>query len=148
MFATLARVAGQGTTPLAHAYSWTDASASAAPMVYYRLRQVDADNATSYSPVRQVTLAVAGMNPLAPQAYPNPGQSGQAPQLLFKTTQAGVASLCLNDALGHVLFRRSLPVLAGHNAWTLSEAATLPAGLYLRQLWLGDQHQALRLVRQ
>ena len=148
VFATLARVAGQGTTTLAHAYSWTDATASATPTVYYRLRQVDADNTTSYSPVRQVTLAVAKMNPLTPQAYPNPCQSGQVLQVLFETTQAGVVSLCLNDALGHVLFEHSLPVLAGHNALTLNEAATLPAGLYLLQLRLGDQHQTLRLVRQ
>ena len=148
VFTTLARVAGQGTTTLAHAYSWTDASASATPTVYYRLRQVDADNTTSYSPVRQVTLAVAKMNPLTPQAYPNPCQSGQVLQVLFETTQAGVAGLCLNDALGHVLFEHSLPVLAGHNTLTLNEAATLPAGLYLLQLRLGDQHQTLRLVRQ
>ena len=148
VFATLARVAGQGTTTLAHAYSWTDASASASPTVYYRLRQVDTDSTSSYSPVRQVTRMVAGMNPLPLQAYPNPGQPGQAPQVLLATTQAGVASLRLNDALGHVLCERSLPVLAGRNTLALTEAAALPAGLYLLQLRLGDQHQTLRLIRQ
>ena len=148
VFAPLTRIAGQGTTTQDHTYSWTDASVSATPTVYYRLRQVDTDNTTSYSPVRQVTLAVAGMNQLTPYAYPNPSQSGQAPQVLFETTQAGVASLRLNDALGHVLFEHSLPVLAGRNTLDLNEAAALPAGLYLLQLQFGDQHQTLRLVRQ
>ena len=148
VFAPLARVAGQGSTTLAHAYSWIDASASAAPTVYYRLRQVDADSTSNYSPVRQVTRAVAGINPLTAQAYPNPGQSGQALQVSFETAQAGMARLRLSDALGHVLCERSLPVLAGRNALVLNEAAVLPAGLYLLQLWLGDQHQTLRLVRQ
>ena len=148
VFAPLARVAGQGTTTLAHAYSWTDASASASPTVYYRLRQVDTDSTSSYSPVRQVIRAVAGTNPLSAQAYPNPGQSGQVPQVLFETTQAGVAYLRLSDALGHVLYERSMPALAGRNRLALNEAAALPAGLYLLQLRLGDQHQTLRLVRQ
>ena len=148
VFAPLARVAGQGSTPLAHAYSWTDASASASPTVYYRLRQVDTDNTSSYSPVRQVIRTVAGTNPLSAQAYPNPGQSGQGPQVLFETTRAGVAHLRLSDALGHVLCERSMPALAGRNRLALSEAAVLPAGLYLLQLRLGDQHQTLRLVRQ
>ena len=148
VFATLARVAGQGTTTRAHAYSWTDASASPSPTVYYRLRQVDTDGTSSYSPVRQVTRAVAGTNPLSAQAYPNPGQSGQVPQVLFETTQTGVAHLRLSDALGHVLCERSIPALAGRNSLVLNEAAVLPAGLYLLQLRLGDQHQTLRLVRQ
>jgi hypothetical protein len=148
VFATLARVAGQGTTTLAHAYSWTDASASASPTVYYRLRQVDTDGTTSYSPVRQVIQAVAGTNPLSAQAYPNPGQSGQVPQVLFETTQAGVAHLRLSNALGHVLCRRSTPALAGRNSLALYEAAVLPAGLYFLQLRFGNQHQTLRLVRQ
>ena len=148
VFAPLARVAGQGSTTLAHAYSWTDALASASPTVYYRLRQVDADGTSSYSPVRLVTRAVAVINPLSVQAYPNPGQSGQVPQVLFETTQAGVAHLRLSDALGHVLCERSMPALAGRNSVALNEAAVLPAGLYLLQLRFGDQHQTLRLVRQ
>ena len=148
VFTPLARVAGQGTTTLAHAYSWTDASASASPTVYYRLRQVDADRTSSYSPVRQVIRAVAGTNSLSAQAYPNPGQSGQVPQVLFETTQAGVAYLRLSDALGHVLCERSMPALAGRNSLALNEAAVLPAGLYLLQLRLGNQRQTLRLVRQ
>ena len=148
VFAPLARVAGQGTTTLAHAYSWTDASASASPTVYYRLRQVDTDSTSTYSPVRQVTRAVAVINPLSVQAYPNPGQSGQVPQVLFETTLAGVAHMRLSDALGHVLCERSMPALAGRNSLALNEAAVLPAGLYLLQLQLGDQHQTLRFVRQ
>ena len=148
VFTALGRVAGQGSTTLVHAYSWTDAVVSATPTVYYRLRQVDSDSATSYSPVRQVTRTMTGMTPLTLQAYPNPSRFGQAPQVLLETTQTGVAHLRLNDALGHVLCERSLPVLAGHNILALTEAVALPAGLYLLQLRLGDQHQTLRLVRQ
>ena len=148
VFAPLARVAGQGSTTLAHTYSWNDASTSASPTVYYRLRQVDADSTSSYSPVRQVIRAVAGINPLSAQAYPNPGQSGQVPQVMFETNQAGVAHLRLSNALGHVLCERSIPAITGRNSLTLNEATVLPAGLYLIQLQLGDQHQTLRLVRQ
>ena len=148
VFAPLTRVAGQGSTTLAHTYSWTDASASASSTVYYRLRQVDADNTTSYSPVRQVTLAVAGTNPLSAQAYPNPGQSGQLSQILFETIQTGVVHLRLSDVLGHVLCECSMPTLAGSNSLMLNELTALPAGLYILQLRLGDQHQILRLVRQ
>ena len=147
-FTTLARMPAQGTSTQAHAYAWTDAAPSPATTVYYRLRQVDTDNTTSYSPVRRLTPAGPATISLGLQAYPNPGQPGQIPQVLFEAAQNGLASLRMSDALGHLLLEHTLPVLAGTNTLPLAEAAALPTGLYLIQLRLGNQTQTLRLVRQ
>jgi len=69
-FAAVARIAAAGTSTVAHAYSYLDASAEskAGTVHYYRLRQVDLDGTVAYSPV--VTLSRPAASTAG--AYPNP----------------------------------------------------------------------------
>ena len=71
-FKDIARVAVQGTTSSATAYAHTDAGIGAALTgpVYYRLRQVDRDGASSYSPVQAVSFSSATAGAIA--LFPNP----------------------------------------------------------------------------
>ena len=64
-FETVGTVKGQGNTSSAHNYAFVD-SRPLAGRSYYRLRQVDIDGTTAYSPV----AAVQVRNELA--VYPNP----------------------------------------------------------------------------
>ena len=64
-FETVGTVKGQGNTSSAHNYAFVD-SRPLAGRSYYRLRQVDTDGTTAYSPVATVQLR----NELA--VYPNP----------------------------------------------------------------------------
>ena len=66
-FETIGSVKGQGTSTTAHAYAFVD-SRPLAGLSYYRLRQVDADGSSSYSPIATVQL-LAGLKAVA---YPNP----------------------------------------------------------------------------
>jgi hypothetical protein len=74
-FAKVDRVAAQGTKPSASSYTLTDASvaANATGPVYYRLRQVDLDGTSAFSPVRSVRFTKAA--PVALSLYPNPAQA-------------------------------------------------------------------------
>jgi VCBS repeat-containing protein len=55
-FRVLHRVAGQGNSSARHQYEWIDKAVARyqAPLIYYRLRQVDLDGTVAYSPVQTV----------------------------------------------------------------------------------------------
>jgi hypothetical protein len=90
------RVAGAGTSTLAHDYAATDKNLAryGAPLVYYRLRQVDANGASAYSPVRTVQVPqVAGL-----ALFPNPTRA--AATLTGATPGAAVQVF---DAVGRLV---------------------------------------------
>jgi hypothetical protein len=145
-FTRLTRVAGQGNSTQAHAYTWADLTWSgyAAGIVYYRLKQVDADGASTYSPVR----SLASKARLATQfsVYPNPSQMGLGVQIA--AAQNGPATLRLTNALGQLLLEKQLVLVAGSNQLDLPEAQRLQPGFYHLQLQQGAERQVLALVRQ
>jgi len=136
------RVPGQGTNVGPHIYTWTDIRQ--APATYYRLRQVDNDSTTTYSPVRLVRFAAA--TTLQLQAYPNPFQ--QQLRVQIEAAQTAPATLRLTDALGQLLLQRTLPLTAGSNTLTLDEAPALRPGRYFVYLRQGAQRQTISLVRE
>ncbi len=120
LFQRLGRVVGAGTSSQAHRYQWVDQNLAryAAPLVYYRLRQVDPDGTSTYSPVRTVAVPLAGG--LLVQAYTNlnPSAPGAAVALSILTGQAGPATLRLTDVLGREVGQQLANLPAG--------ATTLP----------------------
>jgi hypothetical protein len=148
-FRPLGRVAGNGTSSQRHAYQYTDVNLRryAAGLVYYRLRQVDTDGTSTYSPVRTV-IGPAEAGGLLVQAYPNPSATGSAPALSIRASQAGAAMLLLTDALGRQLGQQQLNLPAGTTLLSLEAAARLTTGVYLLHLWQGAQQQTLKLVRE
>jgi hypothetical protein len=94
-FTPLGTVAAAGSSHTKQAYAFPDeALPSGAPLLYYRLRQLDTDGTASYSPVRVVQRAVSSSLVL----FPNPAQ--------VATTLAGAepnAVVHVLDALGRVV---------------------------------------------
>ena len=145
-FGTIGRVSGTSNSTLARTYQWADTRLAeySASQVYYRLRQVDTDSSTHYSPVRMVALApLVG---LQMQAFPSPSQLPA--NLLIQAEQAGPATLRLTDALGHLVATRRLILNTGSNSVPLNEGPRLAPGLYLAHLQQGGQRQALRFVQE
>lgn len=73
-FEAIGRVAAAGTSSTSRQYSLRDADATAQPasVLYYRLRQVDADGKEAYSTVAVVSLKTAN---LTFAVYPNPASA-------------------------------------------------------------------------
>lgn len=144
VFTALGRVPGQGTSVLAHTYTWRDPQPdrAATSAVYYRLRVVDTDGTATFSPVRRLSdFPGAG---LQLRAYPNPFQQQLSLQI---TADAGPAVIVqLLDAQGRLLRQRELSAHFGPTVLTLDEAAGRPAGLYFVRIEQGARHQQLTLV--
>lgn len=128
-YATLASLTAAGTSTAAHSYQYLDAAAPAGPS-YYRLRQVDFDGTSAYSPVVVLTRAANLSSPGAakPQAFPTlftdvlnvalPGS--EAPQ---------AATVTLLTLDGRTVYSHSLALSA--TPQVLSGLPTLTPGLYL-----------------
>lgn len=146
-FQPLGRVVGAGTSAQAHAYQFTDTNLSryAALLVYYRLRQVDADGSNTYSPVRTVQPA-ADMS-FAVTVYPNP-HGGAGTHLHVRTHQAGPLTLTAYDATGRRLFSRVVPLPAGATTLDLPEAGQLALGVYYVHATQAANQTVLKVVRE
>jgi hypothetical protein len=145
-FTALGRVMSAGTSPERHSYQFRDVDLGryASPQAYYRLRQVDTNGASAFSPVR--LLVVPSQN-FAVLALPTVGPTGQALQLLVRTTTAGPVVLRLTDALGRYLGQRVLVLPAGTSTVALPEAAQWAPGLYFVRAQQGGQQRVAKVVR-
>jgi hypothetical protein len=115
------RVAGAGTSTLAHDYTATDKNLAryGAAQVYYRLRQVDTNGASAYSPVRTVQVPPAAGLAL----FPNPTRAAAT----LTGAQPG-ASVVVLDAVGrHVA--TYVANASGTAALTLPQS--LASGVYV-----------------
>ena len=132
VFETVGTVKGQGNTSSAHNYAFVD-SRPLAGLSYYRLRQVDTDGTTAFSPVATVQWA-----PRADAAvYPNPTTG----QVTLPVASYGAAYRILNP-LGQVVLRGAVP------ANGRLDTSSLPKGAYLLELTSADRRTAQRLVRE
>jgi hypothetical protein len=147
-FAKIGQVAAQGTAVAASNYSYTDANVArlAQGAVYYRLKQVELDAKSSYSPVRSVSFTKAGA--VALSLYPNPVQASTTLDLSNLPTTVTYQVLVL-DATGRTVRTANLGGGLPH-ALDLHELAS---GTYL-VLVTGTQadgsalRQTLRLTKE
>jgi len=141
----LTKVPAAGTSTTARPYSYLDKAIAryGAPVVYYRLRQVDLTGKETYAPV--VTLRT---DALAWQvtAYPNPFAANLTAQL--NTAESGEVTLTLLDITSRVLLRRTVPAVPGSQLISLEEAGTLPTGSYILLVRQNEHAASLRLVHQ
>jgi hypothetical protein len=114
-FIRIGTVAAAGSTTTRRAYTYHDATAPAGPS-YYRLRQLDLDGTSAYSPVRAVTLGGASL-----ALYPNPAAGGAA----TLTGTAPGQGVRVFDALGR------LATTATADATGTAALSGLAPGLYL-----------------
>ena len=118
-FAAVGFVAGQGTVTQATGYAFCDAAAPAG-LAYYRLRQLDQDGTSTFSPVAAVAGAAAPAATLLPVA-PQPARDWLRVQVAGTSEPV---TLRLLDGLGRVV--RQQPCQPA----TLLEVGGLPAGVY------------------
>ena len=125
-FTRIGTLAGHGTTAAASSYSLTDAgvAAQATGPVYYRLRQVDTDGTSTFSPVRSVSFT--RLPTISLRVYPNPVASVSYLDL-SQLPAASTVQAQLLDATGRTV--RSWSLAAGLPQPL--ELTTLASGTYL-----------------
>jgi alpha-tubulin suppressor-like RCC1 family protein len=148
VFRPLGKVAGQGTSAQLHRYQFTDMRLAryAAPLVYYRLKQVDEDSTSTYSPV--CTLRVPLAAKLLGQAFPNPSAGAADVYLTISTDQAGPLHLLVLDVVGRPLYQQEAILPVGSTRLLLRGINQLATGVYLLRLQQSSQQCTLKLVRQ
>ncbi|WP_345053283.1 T9SS type A sorting domain-containing protein [Hymenobacter glaciei] len=130
-YEAIGRVAAQGSSSSAREYGFTDARPLAG-LAYYRLRQVDTDGTTAYSPV-----ATARRGGEIATIYPNP----TADAVMLPASLGSVRYRVLN-ALGQTLTSGQA---AGGDRLDLS---TLPKGAFFLELTDTTGRHTQRLTRQ
>ena len=136
-FAAVGRVQGHGNTQQASTYSYVDAAPDAAATHYYRLRQVDLDGTSTFSPVRAVNLA-PGSSALQLTVAPNPTTSDNLRiQVQYAGSAPTTAVLAAKGPLGQTLFSQTVMLQPGDN--TLTPSAALAPGVY----WLSVKGDAV-----
>ncbi|WP_188812327.1 T9SS type A sorting domain-containing protein [Hymenobacter cavernae] len=97
-FVQVGKVQGHGTSTAVHSYRFVEASAARhGQLLYYRLRQVDADGAESFSPVSTVSFAAAAAATEV-GVYPNPATTETTLDLTM--LPAGTYSVSVTDLTG------------------------------------------------
>ncbi|GAA4049306.1 hypothetical protein GCM10022409_39860 [Hymenobacter glaciei] len=144
-FTALRTVAAAGTSQARTTYDQTDEQ----PLFgtsYYRLRQVDTDGATAFSPVQLIHLGSANAEGLA--VYP--GREAQqwvvSTALPAAVLAAGPASVRVFDALGRSQQVAAVPDGSQTGRWTL-DMRTLPAGMYIVRLTSAAGSFSQRIVQ-
>ena len=139
-FLAVGQVAAAGSSSTARSYQFADAGAAAlaTAVLYYRLRQVDLDGTTVYSPV--VALAAGALAQAAGslQVFPNPAPASAPVTLRFGAATTGGSAVIYSE-MGQLV--RQLPLPAAAEGGAYLTLPTLPGGLYHVVVRDGAGHQ-------
>ncbi|MGY3087700.1 hypothetical protein ACVWYF_000726 [Hymenobacter sp. UYAg731] len=141
-FTEIGSVRSQRESVKPNDYEFMDAGAARSVAVgkpvYYRLRQVDVDGTTSYSPVRAVVFGAQS----AATVYPNP--AGSSATLDLSGLPTGDYSVQVLDLTGRQVALYSLPGAGQHPL----DLQPLAAGTYVVRVRGGAINQSLLLTRE
>ncbi|QNP54304.1 VCBS repeat-containing protein (plasmid) [Hymenobacter qilianensis] len=140
-FRAIGRQTGQGTRTQATAYQFLDRDLLRydAPVIYYRLRQVDTDGRETVLPVRAVRVVQA-----APEfrVYPTVVADGHL-RYHYDGTFSADATLTVYNTTGQLLLRQQGPTLGTGDV----ALPVLPTGWYLVHLTTQGKHYTERFYR-
>ncbi|MBX0333647.1 T9SS type A sorting domain-containing protein [Pontibacter sp. HSC-14F20] len=128
-----------GTTSLRQDYNFLDTKAVSGTR-YYRLKQMDFDGTTSYSPIRAVALD-AGNGTVS--VYPNPFDD--AVIVTLNGTEARNVQVVLMDAMGKVLQQRTEETSG--NSITVDMRSVRTKGIYILHVLDNDTKYTFKLMK-
>ncbi len=142
-FKSIGTVAGQGNTTLVQRYSYADAIGSSTGVIYYRIKQVDADGKGSYS--KTVSLRIGGARISNFTAYPNPFVSNIKIQVDASEKEELV--IRVNSLNGQTLITKRTPVQKGNNIIVIDNLQQLQPGIYMLEVVAKDGKHTQRLIK-
>lgn len=138
-FYPVGRIQAQGTTSAPTAYEYLDREAHrlGSKLLYYRLKQVDLDGSSVYSPQVELQLPLQAFRV---EVFPNPAQQGL--WLRFNHPDPQSVAVQLLDLRGRLL-RRDVLQSPGELQWDVS---SLPSGIYYLRFTLQGRVSYEKLV--
>lgn len=100
--------------------------------IYYRLKQVDFDGNFEYS--NTIIVKEDNANEFGNDVTISPNPFNNQIQLNFSSDNNSTVNLVLIDALGRIVYNKSLPTVNGTNNLIINDIATLKAGIYFAHL--------------
>ncbi|HEX8426133.1 NosD domain-containing protein [Hymenobacter sp.] len=140
-FEAIGTVNGQGNSVEKHSYQFVDQRAAASKVVYYRLRQEDADGTYSFSNVQVVRFDNLSTAASPVTVYPNPTTADAS--LDLRGLPAGTYQISVIDLTGRVL----LNTVTGTDQKNFLATAHLPQGGYIVTILGMGQRRNLMLVK-
>jgi uncharacterized repeat protein (TIGR01451 family) len=142
-FESRGRVAGNGTTQIAHDYQFQDGNIKS-QIVYYRLRIVDMDGKYSFSKI--VALRKGGSLTVDRFAvFPNPFVQDIRVSLTSQTESLGTFRILSFE--GKELARRTAQVQKGDNIIVLKDLGNLPKANYILEVTCGSDKFIQKIVK-
>jgi hypothetical protein len=146
-FVSIGAVAGAGNTSLKQTYTFTDTQASMARRYYYRIRQVDYNGLSDYSPLAVVDAAGGVEGERSWIAYPNP-LAKNVDFVLSRTDNVSPEQVNVNlySAQGVLVYagKGSLEAVNAEVNGYLQEAHS---GVYVLQVSDGTLSKGFKIVR-
>jgi hypothetical protein len=138
-FSERGKVNAAGTTSEIRQYEFIDRNGATA-LMYYRIRQVDADGKFTYSKV--IAMPAGEMNQLSVQVF----AAGTRVDLFINSSSEGAAGLRVYDAAGRNLLSSQLTILSGINKHSV-DMPNLTPGVYLLHLQTSKEVKVIKFVR-
>ncbi len=142
-FKTVGTVAGKGNSATVQYYSHADAIGSSTGVIYYRIKQVDADGKSSYS--RTVSLRIGGARISNFTTYPNPFVSNIKIQV--EASEKEELLIRVNSLSGQTLVTKRIPVQKGNNILVIDNLQQLQPGIYMLEVIAKDGNHTQRLIK-
>ncbi|MDO7885020.1 beta strand repeat-containing protein [Hymenobacter cheonanensis] len=117
-------------------YSYTDIESGKSGLRYYRLRQIDVDGTSAYSPVKVVSFATIAAGATSVNIYPNPSASSDLTTLVVQSPVAGAGRIQVLDMTGRSIVSRDITTVAGVTELAVPVGSELNAGIYLVKVTL------------
>lgn len=133
-YSEIARVDGAGTSNTEQSYRYNDPEPLKGTN-YYRLKQVDFDGRSDYSPIRLAEYRIGHEARISP----NPLPLHQSPQLQLDMETEAILQVNVYDQLGQLLHTAQVNALKGPNLIPLDMAVDLPKGTYAVQILYEQQ---------
>lgn len=145
-FETITNIKGKGTTLNTSVYSYLDTKISSAPVLYYRLLQVDYDNRQQVSGIVSLSTTRSNNSILTMQAFPNPATDIVNVQV--STQQQMNVSIVITDLLGNQISTQYVQLERGTNQILLNDLNTTKySGVYFIKLITPSETITQRILK-
>jgi hypothetical protein len=146
-FEKIGQVAGAGNSTETINYAYTDNTLSSvnAPVVYYRLKQVDVDNNSQYSNIASVDITTATPVFKIISMYPNPFSDHFSVSYFSPESQS--VTMSIYDVRGALVSEETVTAESGMNIYSIPNAARLANGFYTMNINAGLQNYGIKMLK-